>query len=403
MSTKRKLAEDTTEGVPVGKKQAICPDSPEHSGSNDTQVPEISLTSLLDLSALTTRDDISARFDAIARELLCNYVVTIVHNGVPTDYEILELEFYLQKVGCHEDPFTHGSFEQERSGQWYCEIEHGYISELKSRYRYFHRTPCRANGASSGLPVRAAGGYRGGTRKGLDLTLGPPSFNAERPQIITVRGGALFRTLRRYPEQKIICGPSLLVDEVLRASGASSISDLVADAWNDDIKALAAPASPRSTYMYLRSRGESLVPPSKTLQLVYNSPRIGLDLSSPETKVSLEHPRVVFVDAPYRYFTRPELLTTKGRLQTFCGLYMALRESNQYPHNSVKLKQELCRLMGLKEPSVSKLLDDFRAGYETGTLKTFVGSAGKGVCQSSSAYLKMIGTLRRAKEQASTS
>ncbi|KAI6042270.1 hypothetical protein EDC04DRAFT_2866869 [Pisolithus marmoratus] len=384
MSTKRKLAEDTTEGVPVGKKQAICPDSPEHSGSNsDTQVPETPLTSLLDLSALITRDDISARFDAIARELLCNYVLTIVHNGVSIDYEIFELEFYLQKSGCHEDPFTHGKF---RAGA-----------------KYFHRTPCRANGTSSGLPVRAAGGYRGGTRKGLDLTLGPPSFNTERPQIITVRGGALFRTLRRYPEQKIICGPSLLVDEVLRASGASSISDLVADAWNDDIKALAAPANPRSTYMYLRSRGECLVPPSKTLQIVYNSPRIGLDLSSPETKVSLEHPRVIFVDAPYRYFTRPELLTTKGRLQTFCGLYMALRESNQYPHNSVRLKQELCRLMGLKEPSVAKLLNDFRAGYETGTLKSFVGSAGKGVCQSSSAYLKMMGTLRRAKEQASTS
>ncbi|KAI6098541.1 hypothetical protein F5141DRAFT_1032613 [Pisolithus sp. B1] len=387
MSTKRRLVEDTTDDdVPVGKRQVICPNSPERGGANDAQVPETPLISLLDLSALTTREEISSRFDAIAREVLCNYVLTIVHNGIYSDYEILELEFYLQKSGCHEDPFTHGSFEQEQSGQW-----------------YFHRTPCRADGTSSGLPVRAAGGYRGGTRKGLDVTLGPPPFTAERPRIITVRGGALLRTLRRYPEQKIICGPSLLVDEVLRASGASSISDLVTGVWNDDIGALTVPAHPRSTYMYLRSRGESLVPPSKTLQIVYNSPRIGLDLSSPETKVSLEHPRVVFVGAPYRYIIHPELLTAKGRLQTFCGLYTALRESNQYPHDSAELKQELCRLMGLKEPSVAKLLDDFRAGYETGMLKSFVGSVGKGVCQSSSAYLKMMGTLQRAKEGGSRS
>lgn len=388
MSAKRKLVEDTADDdVRVGKKQAICPNSPEGGGAYDAQAPETPLISLLDLSALTTRDEISSRFDAIAREVLCNRVLTIVHNGVYTDYEILELEFYLQKSGCHEDPFTHGSFEQEQSGQW-----------------YFHRTPCRADGTSSGLPVRAAGGYRGGTRKGLDLTLGPPPFTtAERPRIVTVRGGALFRTLRRYPERKIICGPSLLVDEVLRTSGASSISDLVTGVWNNDIRALAVPEQPRSTYMYLRPRRESLVPPSKTLQIVYNSPRIGLDLSSPETKVSLEHPRVVFVGAPYRYFIHPELLTAKGRLQTFCGLYTALRESNQYPHDSVKLKQELCRLMGLKESSVAKLLGDFRVGYETGTLNSFVGPVGKGVCQSSSAYLRMMGTLQRANEEASTS
>ncbi|KAI5999788.1 hypothetical protein F5J12DRAFT_846664 [Pisolithus orientalis] len=389
MSMKRKLEEDMTvlpEDVRVEKKQAICPNSLEDSGVNTAHMPTTALASLLDLSALTTREDISSRFGAIAHELLCNYVLTIVRNGVYSNCEILEVEFYLQKSGCHEDPFTHGSFEQEKSGQW-----------------YFHRTPCRADGTSSGLQVRAAGGYRGGTRKGLDLTLGPSSFNTERSRIVTIRGGALFRTLRRYPEQKIICGPSLLVDEVLRASGVSSISDLVTDVWNNDIKALGAPAHLRSTYMYLRPRGKSPVPPSKTLQIVYNSPRIGLDLSSPETKVSLEHPRVVFVGAPYRYFTHPELLSTKGRLQTFCGLYMALRESNQYSHDSAKLKQELCRLMGLKEASVAKLLSDFRAGYETGMLKSFVGVAGKGVCRSSAAYLKMIGTLQRAKEQASAS
>ncbi|KAI6103836.1 hypothetical protein EDD16DRAFT_1693901 [Pisolithus croceorrhizus] len=170
---------------------------------------------------------------------------------------------------------------------------------------------------------------------------------------------ALLRTLRRYPEQKIICGPSLLVDEILRASGASSISDLVTGVWNDDI-------------------GPSrLIPPSKTLQVVYNSPRIGLDLSSRKRKF----PSSIHASS------------SSGRLQTFCGLYTALRESNGYPHDSAKLKQELCRLMRLKESNRAT----------TGILKSFVGSVGKGVCQSSSAYLKMMGTLQRAKERGSTS
>ncbi|KIN93546.1 hypothetical protein M404DRAFT_36015 [Pisolithus tinctorius Marx 270] len=121
MSTKRKLEEDITvlpEDVRVEKKQAICPNSLEDSGANTAHMPTTALASLLDLSALTTREDISSRFDVIARELLCNYVLTIVRNGVYSNYEILEVEFYLQKSGCHEDPFTHGSFEQEKSGQW---------------------------------------------------------------------------------------------------------------------------------------------------------------------------------------------------------------------------------------------------------------------------------------------
>jgi hypothetical protein len=32
------------------------------------------------------------------------------------EFEILEIEFYLQIDGCHKDPFTHGSVEQEISG-----------------------------------------------------------------------------------------------------------------------------------------------------------------------------------------------------------------------------------------------------------------------------------------------
>lgn len=99
-----------------GDTEAVSPNSLEHSEANTAHVPKTVLASLLNLSALTTREDIS-QFEAIARELLCNYNFTIVRDSVYSDYEILELELYLQKSGCHEHLFTHGNFEHEQRDQ----------------------------------------------------------------------------------------------------------------------------------------------------------------------------------------------------------------------------------------------------------------------------------------------
>ncbi|KAG2111841.1 hypothetical protein DEU56DRAFT_929170 [Suillus clintonianus] len=41
-------------------------------------------------------------------------------------------------------------------------------------HRYFHRAPKRSNTSQANLAAPVAGGYRGGTRKGLDLTFGGP-------------------------------------------------------------------------------------------------------------------------------------------------------------------------------------------------------------------------------------
>jgi hypothetical protein len=76
------------------------------------------INSLLDLTSLYSQDGISARFDSISGALLSEYYLSVIRGSSQTDYEILELEFYLQTSGCHEDLFTHGSAEQERSGQW---------------------------------------------------------------------------------------------------------------------------------------------------------------------------------------------------------------------------------------------------------------------------------------------
>jgi hypothetical protein len=74
--------------------------------------------------------------------------------------------------------------------------------------------------------------------------------------------------------------------------------------------------------MYSRKRA----PSSHATSPVFRSPRIGLDLSNPETKANPTHPRIVFVGKLYQYFTHPELLIANARIQTFVGLYLALVE-----------------------------------------------------------------------------
>ena len=82
------------------------------------------LLALLDFTSLTTHDEISARFDNIAEAILHSFGLRIANPDgagtvVYTDYEVIELEFYLHIPGLHEDPFTHGSDEQRQSGKWY--------------------------------------------------------------------------------------------------------------------------------------------------------------------------------------------------------------------------------------------------------------------------------------------
>jgi hypothetical protein len=126
---------------------------------------------------------------------------------------------------------------------------------------------------------------------------------------------------------------------------------------------------------------------------VFRSPRIGLDLSNPETKANPTHPRVVFVGKLYRYFTHPELLISNGRIQTFVGLYLALVEGKKYEPGSLKFRNELSKLTGIKDTTLAKYLSDYQLGFEKGKLANFVGALGKGASASASTYLSMMGTL----------
>lgn len=85
---------------------------------------EASLPLLLDFS--TADQLIQSRFDDIAACLLHQYIL-VYEKAEPaadastrTEYDILEVEMYLHKDGCHEDPFTHADDldENRTCGEW---------------------------------------------------------------------------------------------------------------------------------------------------------------------------------------------------------------------------------------------------------------------------------------------
>jgi hypothetical protein len=137
------------------------------------------------------------------------------------------------------------------------------------------------------------------------------------------RGGVLLRSVRVMETQTVVSGPSLLVDSILKYSGAESIEELVAEHWNGDISAFPSNGDRPSLSLIP-------VPPSDTntgqeASQIYCSPRIGLDLTNPTAAPSLSNQRVSFVQRRYRYFRLPALLRTKGQAENFLGaLYHCL-------------------------------------------------------------------------------
>ena len=387
------------------------------------------LQDLLDFSqGVNTEEDIERRFKHIAVTLLHGLHLVVVQHDEDTkeiEFEILEAEFYLLLGGRYEDPFTHFGEEQKIGGQW-CVVSvlivlSYHLDWPANGNRHFHRAPRKT--ADSHRSSTSLKGYRGGTRKGLDLTIGrtippvfskhfvpvppvsnPPKLHHEFRDQQPLCGGILLRSLRELgPNGKVISGPSLLVDHIINVSGASSISDLVENKWAGDTCAFLSGKDERSARLFLRPVHESSSTSSSTrsASTIYFSPRIGLDLSHPGTtnpEILPLHPRIQFLPKPYRFFTHPQELVANGRPQTFLGVLSLCISTNSDFTEALKkplLSQEIAALMGLKEPTCAKYLAEYVAGREGGVdlLKSFVGAKGKGASSSPSSYLKMMGAL----------
>lgn len=256
----------------------------------------------------------------------------------------------------------------------------------------------------------------------MDLTFGGPVYdhsgNLHNNKQGLLRGGVLLRSLRQISNNKIVSGPSLLVDQILLLCKASSIADLVDKQWGGDINAFASHTdgvTNARSCLYLKpielklpsptSRGPldavaRLMSPPKPP--IFRSPRIGLDLSHPGTLPLATHPRVNFVSRSYRYFIHPDSLTANGRVQTFLGvLYHCLENGLTLPTSrqnmgktASALKREIAKITALKELTVEKYLAEYMEGLEKETnLKRFTGAQGKGACAAPAIYLRMIGAV----------
>ena len=254
------------------------------------------------------------------------------------------------------------------------------FSNLSQR-RYFHRTP-----TATGVSTTS---YRGGSRKGMDLTLG--SSVTLLPDSVSevdsdpIRGGILLRTIRRIKDQKIVSGPSRLVDEVLAQSGAQSISHLVQSRWKEDTFAFSPVVPGSRPSLRIIPRKE----PSATTDY-FRCPRIGLDLSHRSATDSPWDPRVAFVCKPYRYIVHPELLTFNGRPQTFIGVYDHLSETTA--SDTAKLARAITNVTGIQEQAVLKYIESLGLGLEgKRALRSFIRTKTRSIAD----YLAMVGALRR--------
>ena len=215
-------------------------------------------------------------FAHIAATLLngCDFLVT---GGA---FRIAEIEIYYRGAG-HRDPFAHAHPFQLQAGKW-----------------YFHRT---------------GGSYRGGTFKGLDLSLGDGSATL----------GALLRTIVD-PAGIAISGPSRIVDHLLRLTGTASVKELdelIAgrSAWN--VK------SPLAIRTSKRPRTAT----------VFTTARVGLTL-----KRAAAHPEMPeYLLRNYRFLTEPRLIR-KGRRQLVQALHQqgldpeAIHEMTGVPRRAIE-------------------------------------------------------------------
>jgi hypothetical protein len=160
-------------------------------------------------------------------------------------YEFAELEFYMMTKE-HTDPYTHAHPEQKQFGKW-C----------------FHR--------SSGKPSAS---YKGGTYKGLDLTLGTPG-DSKSP------GGHLGVLIRAIwnKEKGLICGPCKVVNHILSKYKVSSIVELTNN------EPLDAHANTRKLHLVEVDHTSD--------QSIYVGARIGLSAKHPE-----------WAAKPYRFVRR---------------------------------------------------------------------------------------------------
>lgn len=186
-----------------------------------------------DLSPLNG-SDINNYFHQTAEWLLQQAVLVIRGQN----HRLREIEFYFTSDN-HQDPFTHCHPLQSTFGTW-----------------YFHRMNA------------TTGSYKGGTFKGLDITVGNKNC----------AGGFLIRSIEKIETNEIICGPSLCVDYIIQQNNSENIDLFVKTKLQENLSVFS------STQNFLTLKNGDQVKLGKK-QIIFTG-RIGLYFT--KKSVSLE-------------------------------------------------------------------------------------------------------------------
>lgn len=193
-----------------------------------------------------------ANFLDLAQIILNHSKIRVKHNktGQITHYRIYELEFYLNNK-LFQDLYTHSDPEQKQFAHW-----------------YFHR-------------ITPGGKYKGGTFKGLDLTLGHSDgyFGVLIRSVkkeITIDGSSLVDngenkeiTPVMQTEKINIAGPCNVVNRLLLDTGFGTIQELVETSKTTNVF--------ENEFLQLEFIKENTYKSE-----IYSGPRIGLGISYPD-------------------------------------------------------------------------------------------------------------------------
>ncbi|CAG8484578.1 hypothetical protein C2G38_2166252 [Gigaspora rosea] len=317
---------------------------------------------------------------------IANFLLRSTRLHLPPErtFTILEIEFYLRdEVNDHFDPFSHGHEHQQTCGEW-----------------YFHHV--------------GRLGYRGGSRKGIDITFGSKNRN--------IYGGILIRAIRDDKTNQVIEGPSLVVDKILELCGVDQeggIRRLVEIKWKGksgvsknmessnglvyiekiddanvdsvDVKIIKKkrrknPTIVTSPYFAQTSskrvkkdyKEDSTANQSTSELVLYSSPRVGLTLSNTQPSPSC---RLRYLLKPYRFFLFPHLLN-KGKMQIVIGLYDQFKDIGK-----------VSEVSNISRSTVERCIQEMTSSMNNGNINDFIGKKGRGA--NGSDYCRMVGVVRK--------
>jgi hypothetical protein len=288
-------------------------------------------------------------FEDICSKLLSEFTLCV---GDTDRYRLLEVEAYLYDEDTHQDPYPHNHPKQRIPGRW-----------------YFHH-------------VGMSAGFRGGSRKGLDVTIGDGRM--------ACKGGLLIRAMQNVTSGTIIDGPCLLVDAILNGLKVKSINELVDTYFNHSEGA----AGDQTSGFWLKHNPPTSSPIARKrpktdddacVATVYRSIRIGLVVKG---KYDYLH-RLDYVGRLYRFVVHPHLLR-KGKI------WLAL----ELIGNSSLSTAEIATVLNVKQSIIQNYQDAFLEGRSQAmsVLKTCIRT--RDMASGSSDWkCKALGALRWWEEQ----